>query len=169
MVSGTEGPTATRLDWYSREGEQRGESGSKAGRARDLASSARLLALEQGEQSSDDIMGQPQSNDCQASLQRWDRSKIEPGSQVNGSGWGPVRYMAKHRHDSNIAQAETKGEALRLSAALGWRRGWQDFSQQPDYTLHGCTISELALSMGSPAPQSVLKPWTPTAVQKVLI
>lgn len=36
----------------------------------DLADSARTLALEQGEQSSDGIMGQPQSSDCQASPQR---------------------------------------------------------------------------------------------------
>lgn len=173
MVSGTECPTAARLDWYSKEGEHRGESGSKAGSACDLADSARPLALEQGEQSSDGIMGQPQCHDCQASPQRWDRSKIKPESPVNGSGWGPVRYIAKHRHDSNIARAGTKGEGLSLRAALGWRRGWQSFSQlcsqQPDYMLNGCTLSQLALSTGSPAPQWVLKPWTPTAVQKVLI
>lgn len=49
MVSGTECPTAARLDWYSREGEQRGGSSSEADMARDLADSAWPLGLEQGE------------------------------------------------------------------------------------------------------------------------
>lgn len=58
MVSGIECPTATGLDQCSREGEQRGESSSKSGRAYDLANSARPLALEQGNQRSESIIGQ---------------------------------------------------------------------------------------------------------------
>lgn len=105
---------------------------------------------------------------------RQDQGQARKSSQWVTMRTSEVRGQAQawHQHSRGYDSHSTgtRGEGLSLSAAFGWRRGFSQLcSQQPDYTLHCCTIWEPALSTGSPAPQRVLKSWTPPAVQKLLI
>lgn len=87
----------------------------------------------------------------QAGLQQECRSQVKPGSQFRKDGSGQREERHRHKHSCDIDQAASKDvnhhpSKGKLPIAL---LTTSVFSQWSDPWLHGCTIANLVLSIGS--------------------